>query len=158
MVNTRFNKVRPVAPVNAPADKSAVGGCDRGRDRGRARGRGRERVAPATDGVPIKNASQNEGPPVHYEDIQENVEVENVEKVGQAKGVQVETTIIPPIDLVLAQKIMSFLKGLVGPRVLPSVQATQAPANTPISITVPKVEENVGNNAFFRPLLDSFIR
>nr|AAT38742.2 'chromo' domain containing protein [Solanum demissum] len=59
MVNTRFNGVRPVAPVNTPAEESVAKGCDRGR-------------------------------------------------------------------------------GLVGPGVLLSVQATQAPANPPIAITVPK--------------------
>ncbi|WMV37197.1 hypothetical protein MTR67_030582 [Solanum verrucosum] len=49
------------------------------------------------------------------------LQVENVEEVGQEKMVQAETTCIPPIDLVLALQIMSFLKGLVGPKVLPSV-------------------------------------
>uniref|UniRef100_M1B011 Polyprotein n=1 Tax=Solanum tuberosum TaxID=4113 RepID=M1B011_SOLTU len=54
---------------------------------------------------------------------------------------------------VLAQQIMSFVKGLVGPRVLPSVQETQAPANPHIDITVPKVGGTVGTDTFFRPLL-----
>ncbi|WMV59036.1 hypothetical protein MTR67_052421 [Solanum verrucosum] len=39
MVNTRFNNVRPVAPVNAPAEESAARGHSRGRRSGRARGR-----------------------------------------------------------------------------------------------------------------------
>uniref|UniRef100_M1BDU0 'chromo' domain containing protein n=1 Tax=Solanum tuberosum TaxID=4113 RepID=M1BDU0_SOLTU len=115
MVNTRFNGVRPVAPVNAPTEESA------------ARGRGRG--------------------------MEENIQVENVEEVGQEEEVQAETTDVPPIDPVLPQQIISFLKGLVGPGVLPSVQATQAPANPPIAITIPKVGGNVGNDTFFRPLL-----
>jgi len=46
---------------------------------------------------------------------------------------------------------MSFLKWLVGPGVLPSVQETQAPVNPSIAIIVPKVGGTVGNDAFFRP-------
>uniref|UniRef100_M1DHC6 'chromo' domain containing protein n=1 Tax=Solanum tuberosum TaxID=4113 RepID=M1DHC6_SOLTU len=48
---------------------------------------------------------------------------------------------------------MSFLKGLVGPGVLPSVQATQTPVNPPVAITVPKVGGTGGDNVFFRSLL-----
>ncbi|KAH0746217.1 hypothetical protein KY285_007874 [Solanum tuberosum] len=48
---------------------------------------------------------------------------------------------------------MSFLKGLVGPGVPPSVQATQAPSNPPIAITVTKVGGIEGNGVFFCPLL-----
>ncbi|KAH0743076.1 hypothetical protein KY290_031069 [Solanum tuberosum] len=155
MVNTRFNGVRPVAPVNAPAEEStAISHC-RGRGRGRARGRSRGRVAPTRDRVPIENAPQNEASPVHHEEIEENVEVENIEEVGQKEEVQAKTTGVPPIDPVLAQQIMSFQKGLVGPGVLPYAQAIQAPSNHPIAITVPKVGVNIGNDVFFRPLLGS---
>uniref|UniRef100_M1C9H4 Uncharacterized protein n=1 Tax=Solanum tuberosum TaxID=4113 RepID=M1C9H4_SOLTU len=88
-------------------------------------------------------------------DIDKNVGVENVEDVGQEEEVQAETTDVPPIDLVLARQIMSFLKGLVGPGVLPSVQATQAPANPHVASTAPKTGGMGGNDAFFHPLLDS---
>uniref|UniRef100_M1DRL5 'chromo' domain containing protein n=1 Tax=Solanum tuberosum TaxID=4113 RepID=M1DRL5_SOLTU len=84
MVNTRYNGVRPVAPVNAPAEESAARGRGRGRGRGRARSRGRRRVAPARN------------------------------------------------------------EGLVGPRMLSSVQATQAPANPSVAITTPNMGGNVG--------------
>ncbi|KAH0772846.1 hypothetical protein KY290_009983 [Solanum tuberosum] len=88
-------------------------GRGRGRGRGRARGRGRRRAEPARN------------------------------EVGQEEKVQVEATCIPPIDPMLAQQIMSFLKGLVGPRMLSSVQATQAPANPSIVITTPNMGGNV---------------
>uniref|UniRef100_M1DBS8 'chromo' domain containing protein n=1 Tax=Solanum tuberosum TaxID=4113 RepID=M1DBS8_SOLTU len=153
MVNTMFNDVRPVAPVNAPAKQSATRGHGRGMGRERVRGRGRERVTPTRDGAPVKNAPRNEAPLVHHEEVEENVEVENEKNVGQEEEVQTETTCIPPLDPVLAQQIMSFLKGLVGPGLFPYVQATQAPANPLIAITVPKVGGTVGTNVFFHLLL-----
>uniref|UniRef100_M1DVW8 'chromo' domain containing protein n=1 Tax=Solanum tuberosum TaxID=4113 RepID=M1DVW8_SOLTU len=83
MVNTRFNGVRPVSPVNAPAEKSAARGRGRGRGRGRAKGRGLGRVAPAGSEAPIENAPMNENPHAHHEEMNENIDVENVEDVGQ---------------------------------------------------------------------------
>uniref|UniRef100_M1DBR4 Glycosyltransferase n=1 Tax=Solanum tuberosum TaxID=4113 RepID=M1DBR4_SOLTU len=78
MVNTRFNSVRPVAPANSRAEEPAMRGC------GRGRGRGHERVTPAGNGAPVENASVNENPLAHHEEIEEdNVDVENVEDVGQ---------------------------------------------------------------------------
>ena len=59
MVNTTYNGVRPVAPVNAPAEESAARGHGRGRGRGRSRGRGHGRVAPARDKVPVENVPEN---------------------------------------------------------------------------------------------------
>ncbi|TMW87689.1 hypothetical protein EJD97_019612 [Solanum chilense] len=55
----------------------------------------------------------------------------------------------------LDQQIFSFMKGLDGPRVLPSAQATQAPTNPFISITTPKVGGNVGTDVFFSTLVGS---
>ncbi|KAK4706576.1 hypothetical protein R3W88_033865 [Solanum pinnatisectum] len=119
----QINSVRPVSPVNAPAEESAARGHDRGR---------------------VEEELGVEA---------ENVDVENVEEVGQEEEVQAETTGVPPIDPVLAQQIMSFLKGLAGPKVLPSAQATQAPVNPPIAITTLKMGGNISTDDFFRPLL-----
>uniref|UniRef100_M1DMD8 'chromo' domain containing protein n=1 Tax=Solanum tuberosum TaxID=4113 RepID=M1DMD8_SOLTU len=110
-------------------------------------GRGRGRVAPTRDGAPVENL------PAHHEEKEENVETVDEENVGQEEQVQAETKCILSLDPVLAQQIMSFLKGLVGPGMLSSVQATQAPANPSIAITVPKVGKIVGNDTFFRPFL-----
>uniref|UniRef100_M1DFW5 'chromo' domain containing protein n=1 Tax=Solanum tuberosum TaxID=4113 RepID=M1DFW5_SOLTU len=147
MVNTRFNGVRPVAPVNAPAEASTA------RRRVRGRGRGRERATPTWDGAPVGDAPRNETPPAHHDEIEENIKVENEENVGKEKEVQAETTCIPHLDPVLAQQIMSFLKRLVGSGVLHSVQATQAPTNPPIASTAPKVGGTGGMMLFFRPFV-----
>uniref|UniRef100_M1DDP9 'chromo' domain containing protein n=1 Tax=Solanum tuberosum TaxID=4113 RepID=M1DDP9_SOLTU len=97
MVNTRYNGFRPVAPANAPAEDSTTRCRGRGRGRGRARVRGHGRVALVGNGAPVENAHVNENPHVHYEEIKEaNVDVENVEDVGQEEEVQAETTEVPP--------------------------------------------------------------
>lgn len=53
--------------------------------------------------------------------------------------VQYKTTVVPLLTPVLSQQIISFLKGLVGPGVLPSTQATESPTNPHISMTNPDV-------------------
>ena len=70
---------------------------------------------------------------------------------------QDETTCIPLIDTVLGQHISLFLKGLDGLRMPPSVQATQAPTNSPVARTAPKVGQTGGNDDFFHPLLGSIM-
>jgi len=97
MVNTRFNGVKPVAPFNAFAEESTVRGRGQGRGRRRARGRGRGNVEPTRDGAPVDNALRNENPPAHHEEIEENVEIENKENVGQEKEVQAEITLFLPL-------------------------------------------------------------
>uniref|UniRef100_M1DAK3 Uncharacterized protein n=1 Tax=Solanum tuberosum TaxID=4113 RepID=M1DAK3_SOLTU len=140
--------IPPLDPVLAQTIMSFLKGLLRNlqQEVGRCRGRGRGRVAPTRDGAPVENAPRNEAPPAHHEEVDENVEVENEENVGQEEEVQAETICIPPLDPVLAQTIMSFLKGLVGPGVLPSIQATQAPANPPIAITVPRSFGDISRN------------
>lgn len=75
--------------------------------------------------VSIDNVPINWNPLVHNEKIE--YEVEDVEEIERGKGVKDKATGIPLVDPVLAQQIMSFLKGVVSPRFVPSVQATQAP-------------------------------
>lgn len=102
MVNTRLNGVRLLAPVNAPAKEFAARGRGRSRGIGSARGRHQGRAEPTRDGAPVGDAPRNEAPHVHHEEIDENVEVENVEQIGQEEEVQDETTCIPLLDPVLA--------------------------------------------------------
>ncbi|WMV37214.1 hypothetical protein MTR67_030599 [Solanum verrucosum] len=115
----------------------------RGRGRGRARGRGRGRVAPSRGGASVENDPRKEKPFVHPEEIEENIEVENDEDVGQEEEVQAETIYIPPLDPMLAQQIMSFMKRLVGPGVHPTNQATQTPAN-PLFVTPRSLVDHLG--------------
>lgn len=94
MVNTKFNGIRLIAPVNAHAKESTAGG----RGRGSGRGRGRGRVAPVGDGAPVDNASVNDNSHSHHEDIDENVA-----NVGQEGIVQAEAENVPPLDPLLAK-------------------------------------------------------
>uniref|UniRef100_M1DPB9 'chromo' domain containing protein n=1 Tax=Solanum tuberosum TaxID=4113 RepID=M1DPB9_SOLTU len=104
MVNTRFNGVRPAAPVYESAEESAAKG------RGRARGKGRRRVAPAKGGASTENVPREEALPAPQEEVKENVEIEDEENVGQEKDAPARNTGVPPLDLVLAQHIMYFLR------------------------------------------------
>ena len=92
-----------------------------------------------------ENVSVNENPPANNEEIEEEVKVEDVGEVREEKVMQDEATGIPPIDTVLAQQIMSFLKGLYGQGMLPS---TQVPTNPPVGRNVPQMVEVGGNDAF----------
>ncbi|WMV33354.1 hypothetical protein MTR67_026739 [Solanum verrucosum] len=76
---------RPAVPVNAPAEESIARGCGRGRGRERARGRGHGRVVPAKDEVPVENVPQNESPPVHHEEIEEDIKVETLRRWDKRK-------------------------------------------------------------------------
>uniref|UniRef100_M1DYW3 Tomato spotted wilt virus resistance protein n=1 Tax=Solanum tuberosum TaxID=4113 RepID=M1DYW3_SOLTU len=93
MVNTRYNGVRPVAHVNAPAEESAA----KGRGRERARGRGRGRVAPAVNEVLIDNVPMNENPHAHNEEIDEDIEVGEVEENGQDEWCQRRLRLFVPL-------------------------------------------------------------
>uniref|UniRef100_M1DYL7 'chromo' domain containing protein n=1 Tax=Solanum tuberosum TaxID=4113 RepID=M1DYL7_SOLTU len=108
---------------------------------------------PTTDGAPVENAHRNEASHAHHEEVEENIKIENQENVRQEEEVQYKTIGIPSLDRVLTQQIITFLKRLVGPGVLPSVQATPAPANPLIANTVLKVGGAGGNDFFFCPLL-----
>uniref|UniRef100_M1E0Q9 Late blight resistance protein n=1 Tax=Solanum tuberosum TaxID=4113 RepID=M1E0Q9_SOLTU len=65
MVNTRYNGVRPVAPINAPAEESATRGRGRGKGRRSVGGRDRGTVAPVVNEVSIDNFPMNKNPPEH---------------------------------------------------------------------------------------------
>uniref|UniRef100_M1DRG1 Uncharacterized protein n=1 Tax=Solanum tuberosum TaxID=4113 RepID=M1DRG1_SOLTU len=100
MVHTRYNGLRPVDPINAPAEESTARGHGRGRGRGRARGRSCGGVAHAEcrytkNKVHVENAHVNENPPQHNEEIEENVDVEDVEENGQEEEVLAETAGVP---------------------------------------------------------------
>lgn len=97
--------------------------------RGKMRSRGRGRVTLTRDLTQVGNARKNQNSPARYEEIEK---VKNEEEVGKKEEVHDETIGILPLYLVLAQQIMSFLKGFVG-------QETQDPTNPPISITIPNV-------------------
>ena len=57
------------------------------------------------------------------------------------------------MDLVLAQQLLSFLKGLAGPGMLPPKQLKYC--YSPCSSTAPKTYKTGGYDAFFHPLLGS---
>lgn len=86
MVNTGYNGISSVTPINASYEESIARGRFRGWGRGRYRGRGHGRVTPIGDGSPVDTAPMNENPPAHHEVIEDNVyfdDVENVEEIGQ---------------------------------------------------------------------------
>lgn len=87
------------------------------------------------------------------EQIEDDNLVGYIEQVGQMEEVPAGTTIVLPLDSVLEQQIMSFLKGSIGPRMLPV--ALLSLANPSTAVTSPKVSETTGNDDYFYPLLGS---
>ena len=99
----------------------------------------------------------NENPSADNKKIERDIEGGYVEEVGHDEQVPVETTIVPSLDPVLAQQILSFLKGLVCPGLLPAIQATQAPDVPFTNSSAPNVIGTGGNDVFFHPLMGSFM-
>ena len=154
IINTRFNGIRPATIINAPIYESTLRGRGRGRGRGRPRCRGHGRVASAVYKVHIENVLGNKNCHVQDEEIEDNKDFEDVEKIGRKGGVLSRNIGIPPFQLMLAQHIMLLLKGLAGQVILPS---SQPPYNPPVSIIVPMLGETIVNDAFFHPLLVSVV-
>ena len=90
-------------------------------------------MAPIVNEVSIDNVPINWNPLVHNEKIE--YEVEDVEEIERGKGVKDKATGIPLVDPVLAQQIMSFLKGLADLRMPPPAQA---PTDPPVARNAPK--------------------
>ena len=102
-------------------------------------------MAPTRDGAPVENAPKNESHLVHHKEVDENIQDENEKNVGQKKVMQNDATSINPLDLLLAQKIMSFLKGLVGLGIFPTFHENQAFVNPPTACTASKVSKTKDN-------------
>lgn len=62
---------------------------------------------------PAENVHREEAPPTLQEEVEENVEIEDDEVVGQEKDAQTVNICIPSLNPVFAQQIMSILKGSV---------------------------------------------
>ncbi|KAK4713008.1 hypothetical protein R3W88_018915 [Solanum pinnatisectum] len=71
---------------------------------------------------------------------------------GRARGREIEENVDVDVDV---EDLGQEGEGLVGPKVLPSAQATQAPTIPHITSTAPKVGGIGGNDALFHPLLGS---
>ena len=84
---------------------------------------------------------------LQHELMEENDEFEDVE-IGKEGVIPAGNAGVPLLDPVLAQQILSLLKGLAGQGMFPS---SQAPANSHVAGTAPKSSEIVGNDDFFHP-------
>lgn len=84
-------------------------------------------MAPVVHEVTLKNVPMNKNPLKHDEGVEDEVEIEDVEDIEQEEELQAEATEIPPIDPVLSQQIMSSLKALAGPGMIPPTQAHSNP-------------------------------
>ncbi|WMV49814.1 hypothetical protein MTR67_043199 [Solanum verrucosum] len=118
MVNTRFNDVGPIAPVNAPVEESAARGRGRGRGRGKARDRGRGKETTTRDGASVVDAPRNEAPPTHHEEVEENVGQEEEVVLPSVQATQAPTNpliaiILPKVGGTIGNKhemLTKFLK------------------------------------------------
>ena len=64
--------------------------------------------------VQVENVHVNENPHEHNEVIEEDIKVIDVEEIKHKEGVHAEAIAIHPIDSMLAEHTISFLKGLAG--------------------------------------------
>ena len=81
------------------------------------------------------------------------MEIDDDKKVGPDEDAHAENIEIPPLDTLLAQQIMTFLKGLASHEVFPIVQTTQPLDNRLIDVFVTKLVGALGTDAFSCPLI-----
>jgi len=89
-------------------------------------GRGRGRVAPARNEAQAENVPREEALLTPQDEVEENVEIE-----VEDEDARVGTAGLSPLDLAIAQQILTFLSGLVGYGDIPMVQAAQTPVIHP---------------------------
>uniref|UniRef100_M1DIM5 Uncharacterized protein n=1 Tax=Solanum tuberosum TaxID=4113 RepID=M1DIM5_SOLTU len=116
--------------------------------------RRRETMLPnSTDGDPVEKVPREETLPAPQEEVEENLKIEDEGDVEQEEDAPARNTGVPPLDPMLAQRIMYFLKGLVGLGVLPTVKTAQPSINLLVTATIPMADGALGTDAFFHPLL-----
>lgn len=88
-----------------------------------------------------------EAPPAPQIEVEENMEVE------MREDTHARIARLPPLDLAIAQQLLTFLSKLIDFGTIPTVYIAQASIIHPITTPSPNMGRFLDNDAFFHPLL-----